>query len=247
MLRKRADADRPLQPWRFRGIGILRVCALAAVLVLSACALSRPHAPAARPSAKVPRSVRAAPTPGVPVLDPRSQEPDKKRIKPALEKNSHDSLASSEVGYYMDVLQGRLTQMAGNNIGVDRHGDRIILDLSSRSGFETGSAQINPGFREVLTPLSKVLIEYRMTLVSVHVGADDAGTQAPSPLAGLRAQALAHYLAKAGVADKRIVIVRSDPDDLPAAKMHQKNGVRVELQLEPVVRGAGVERQLPGN
>jgi outer membrane protein OmpA-like peptidoglycan-associated protein len=177
------------------------------------------------------------------VLDPRSQEQDKKRIKQALAKNNRDSLASSDVGYYMDVLQGRLTQMAGNNVGVDRHGDRIVLDLSSRSGFETGSAQINPGFREILTPLSKVLVEYRMTLVSVHVGTDDAGTQATSPLAALRAQAVAHYLAKTGVAGKRIVIVivRSDPVELSAAKTKPANRALVELQLEPIVRAVGAE------
>ena len=239
MLRRRAEAHKP---WRFRCSRTLRVCALAAVLVLSACALSRTQAPAARPSAKVPRSVPAAPASGVPVLDPRNQEQAKQRIKLALAKNSRDSLPSSEVGYYMDVLQGRLTQMAGNNVGVDRHGDGIVLDLSSRSGFETGSAQISPGFSEILTSLSKVLGEYRMTLVSVHIGADGADAHATSPLAGLRAQAVAHYLAKAGVADKRIVIVRSDPNDPPVAVAHEKNGTRVEMQIEPIVRAAGDKR-----
>ena len=80
-----------------------------------------------------------------------------------------------------------------------------------------------------------------MTLVSVRVGADDAGAQATSPLAELRAQAVAHYLAKAGVAGKRIVIVRSDPDDLPAARTNPANRALVELQLEPIVRAVGVE------
>ena len=177
------------------------------------------------------------------MLDPRSYEQDKNRIKLALAKNSRNSLASSEVGYYMDVLQGRLKQVAGKSIGVGRQGDRIVLDLSGRLAFESGSAQITPDIREILTPLSNVLVEYRKTLVSVQVRADDSDAQAINPpLAEQRALAVAHYLAEAGVAGKRIVIAESGLNRPSAANVSPENRTHTELQLEPIVGAAGSER-----
>ena len=246
--RNRADASRRLRPSHSEPkacrVGGLRTFALAAaILALAACALPRTRTPVPRPPAKPPSSVPATPTAGIAVLDPRSYEQDKNRIKLALAKNSRNSLASSEVGYYMDVLQGRLKQVAGKSIGVGRQGDRIVLDLSGRLAFESGSAQITPDIREILTPLSKVLVEYWKTLVSVQVRADDSDAQAINPpLAEQRALAVAHYLAEAGVADKRIVIAGSGLNRPPAANVSPENRAHVELRFEPIVRAAGGER-----
>ena len=166
------------------------------------------------------------------VLDPHSYEQDKNRIKQALANNSHDALEPADIGYYMDVLQGRLRQVAGKNIGIVRQGDRIAIDLSDRVVFESGSAQISAGNHELLASLSRVFVEYRMTLVSVQVRADDGGAHAINPdLSGARALAIAHEIAEAGVAIKRIVIAGAEP----------QHRARVELRLEPIVRPAGSE------
>ena len=177
------------------------------------------------------------------MLDPSSYEQDKNRTKLALATNSRDSLASSEVGYYMDVLQGRLKQVAGKLVGIGRKGDRIVLSLPGRSGFESSNTEINPSIREALAPLSKVLVEYRMTLVSVRIRADDSGPQGINPqLAEQRALAVAGYLTEAGVSGKRIVIAGSGLSRPPAANSGPETRARIELQLEPIVRAAGSER-----
>lgn len=164
------------------------------------------------------------------MLDPHSYEQDKNRIKQALANDNRDALEPADVGYYMDVLQGRLKQVASKNIGIGRQGDRIVLDLSGGVTFESGSAQVSAGNLELLTALSKVLVEYRVTLVSVHISAVDPGTHAINPgLSEQRALAIAHGLAEAGVAIKRIVVVGAGSE----------NRVRVELQLEPIVHAAG--------
>lgn len=247
MRRSRVNATSPLRPlkcgpracfvWTVRG-------ALAVVIAgVAGCASPRVHAPVApivaqSPAKSVP-AISAPPLPRVAVLDPRTYEQGKNRIKLALAKNAHDSLAPSEVGYYMDVLQGSLKQVAGKSVTIGRQGDSIVLDLSFNLSFESASAQINPAVREILMPLSKVLMEYRMTLVSVHACADDSGEQTINPrLAELRALTVAHYLASVGVVEKRIVIAAPDLDRAPATTANPENRTHVELHLEPVVRVA---------
>ena len=242
--RNRTDASWRFQPsqrgfkaGRIEGLHALGLVAV--ILALAACATPHKPAPVTRPPAKPLRTLPAArarapapaaPTPTAAVLDSRSYEQDKNRIKQALANNSSDALAPAEVGYYMDVLQGRLKQVTGKSIGIGRKGDRIVLDLSGGVAFESGSAQINAGIHQILTSLSKVLVEYRMTMVSVQVRSDDAGAHAINPgLAEQRALAIAHDLADAGVAVKRIVIASVGPE----------HRMRVEMQLEPIVRAAG--------
>lgn len=215
---------------------------IATAFVLAACATHPKHVPPPQPPVKPVRTATparpkpaaplpapvAAPAPTAAVLDSRSYEQDKNRIKQALANNSGDALAAADVGYYMDVLQGRLKQLLGKGIARRREG--ITLDLSGRVFFEPGSTQIGAGVREILAPLAKVLVEYRMTLVSVQVRADDPRTHVIDPaLSQLHAQAIAHVLADAGVAVKRIVI----------AGVGSENRVRVGLQIEPIVRAAG--------
>jgi len=221
-------------------VWIVRGLLPAAILALAGCATPNTRAVAPvfvpPPAKSVPNS-SAAPISGAVVLDPRGYEKGKNRIKLALAKNAHDSLAPSEVGYYMDVLQGRLTQVASKRVAIDRDGDSIVLDLSLYLSFKSGSAQINPAIRETLLPLSKVLIEYRMTLVSVQARAEDTDKEASNPrLAELRALAVAHYLTSSGVVDKRIVIARPDLDHAPAMAVSPDNHTHVELRLEPIVR-----------
>lgn len=231
------------------------VLSAAMVVLLCACAGSQTQtqAPVAPPPAPVAAPVEAAPPPAqlpakstgtvrspntqhVAVLDPRNERQDANRIKLALAKNSRDSLESAEVGYYMDVLQGRLKQIAGRDFGVGRQGDYVVLDMAFQSAFEKGSAQLDASIRDALIPLSKVLVEYRMTLVSVQIRADDTGAQPiRTGLAERRAQALAHALVEAGVAGKRVVIAGLYTSG--QAETNSTEGrLRVEMRLEPIVR-----------
>jgi outer membrane protein OmpA-like peptidoglycan-associated protein len=222
--RNRIGAGRPL---RF-SLHACLIVLVVAILSLTACSSPPKRAPIASKPAQAISHV-----PGTVVLDPLNQERDKKRIKQAL-ASGRDSLASTEVGYYMDVLQGRLKQLADKRMAVTRVDDRIILALSLR--FESGSTRIDSGIAEILSPLSSALVEYRKTLVSVHIGAD---ADMPA-LAEQRARVVAQYLVNAGVQRKRVVIAGSaENQPLPAS---QENSTRVELQLEPVVRSVSAER-----
>jgi outer membrane protein OmpA-like peptidoglycan-associated protein len=202
--------------WNVRATALLA----AFILALTACAMHpRPQSP---------------PPPPLPTKRARSVPPPQthSRVAPAPSPspNSGDALAPADVGYYMDVLQGRLKQVVGKGIGVARQGDRIVIDLTSRMAFSPGSAQLGAGDRAILAPLSKVLMEYRMTLVSVRVRAADPATHAIDPhLSAQRAQAIANDLTQAGVGLKRIVI----------AGVGAENRAHVFLSLEPIVSPAG--------
>ena len=208
----------------------LRACVLvfaAVILSLTACTSPRTRAPGAAPSAAKP----ASHVPGTVVLDPHHNEQGNDRSKQEF-AHGNELLAPAEVGYYMDVLQARLKQLADKHVTVTRKDDRIVLALSLR--FEAGSTRIDADSQEILVPLSSALVEYRMTLVTVHIGAD-GDPQAGSPaLTQQRAQAVAQYLVKTGVHRKRIVIAGSSVNRPPLAGL--ENRTRVELQVEPLVR-----------
>ncbi len=246
------------------------LCALAfatAVLVLDGCALVHkpatvapattvtpatpvaPTAPVAKSHAKSHGSDQTTPPT---VLTPGNEEQDMDRIKQALAKNHHDSLTPVEVGYYMDVLQGRLNQVAGKQVDIRRQGDSIVLDLSSGVDFGSDNVQTESGTSDILTLISKVLVDYRMVLVSIYVSPDDSVASALSPpLAEQRALAVAKILATTdiakkgaaatgvaatGVAGKRIVITRIAPVPAQTADASKKTSVRIEFQLDPIVR-----------
>ena len=240
----------------FRPVAICVICAAALLLVACTKPATRPVAPvpAATPSppptAPVP-SVKSAPAPAVApakgptVLASRGFEEGKRRIKTALAKDPAAALPPDEVGYYIDVLHGRLKQIAGTQPGmvVGRQDNDVILDLSSRLDFDAGSARITPGIREMLAPIVKVLAEYRMLLVSVNASPSDAGEGTPDiRLVEQRGLTVARYLAGAGVAASRIVVAGSSAARPPEASALPETRTHLEIHLEPIVRTADAAR-----
>lgn len=220
----------------------------AGLLVLAACSGPRTRQPVEHLPAK-PGRTDTTPEPSIPtvtmgetVIDQRYGQ-DSNEAKSALAQDNRESLPLAEVGYYMDVLHGRLKQLAGKDVGVGRQRQIIVLVLTGNNGFDPGSAQANANLRAVLNRLAKVLVEYRKTTVSVRIRGDDAGAHASNPqLAVLRRRAVADVLAATGIADKRIVLPGSVPGRAPAAKANGGIPLRVEVQLEPIVRTAGAKR-----
>lgn len=216
----------------------LLVPALAA-LVLAACASTSANLPPVR-SSRSTASVPAARTPGPAVVDPRSHEQVKDRIKRELATDANVSLAQADVGYYLDVLQGRLNQVATRDIVVGRKADRVTVDLSVVAGFEPGGVQVAARLREALKPLAEVFAEYRTTMVSLRVRADDADMPSSrSDLGAQRALAVARFLASAGVAAGRIVIVGPETGPNATDNASRDGRTHIELWLEPIVRSAG--------
>jgi len=83
-------------------------------------------------------------------------------------------------------------------------------------------------------------VEYRLTIVSVQIRGVDSGAHgAISLLASDRAEALSKYLAEAGIAGKRIATA-GEGSRLPLMPEtgDQTDGIRVELQLSPIVATA---------
>ena len=227
-------------------IGKLLPIALAMAL-LAACAELPKRAAPPKTSVVNPKPTPSAPasTPapavisGVVLVAPANHEQEKNKIKLLLSKSSRDSLPVSETGYYMDVLQGRVKQKIGKiqGVGIARSDDRIVIVMRGSSGFEASNTQISPGIRQFLAPLSKVLVEYRMTLVSIRIRADNSGLNNPQ-LTEQRSQAVAKYLTDAGVTKKRMVLVGTGKSGVVQVNPASVNNARIELQLEPIVRSA---------
>lgn len=181
-----------------------------AALLLAACAAQK--ASHVKPAAaKPPHAASATKAPGT------------KTEKPLA------ALAPGEVGYYLDVLQGRLQQSVDPAVIVGRASNNIVLDFSRRLGFAAGGTELDDADRALLAPLSKVLAEYRMTQVSVRVSADE-GTATARNLAQQRASAITHVLEESGIAAARI---KTGVPDATA----RDGDAHVEIELEPVTRG----------
>ena len=230
-----------------------RVVAGAGLLVLGACA---PAPPKPVPAPVEPKPVSAAPKPlpppakpapppakpkvpkpapaaeGAAVLAPDNYDRDRDALKLKLAKANPDALAPDDVGYTLDVLQGRLRQVGGNTLRLTRQPNRLLLDLSGNIGFVPGTAQLDDVGSKVLAPIAQVLADYRMTLVSVLVR-DGAVTDKPDQ----PAQAVVRALTEAGVAARRIVVLGGS-----GAAADPKNAAhpsaRVELQIEPILKVA---------
>jgi outer membrane protein OmpA-like peptidoglycan-associated protein len=224
------DPGRP--SWRLRTLAVF-----GALSLLAGCAeiksrlpqrgAAKPRPPATTVSKPRPAPKPApvvAPAPAFVILDPAHLERDRARVRQSLA--SAEALPAADVGYTLDVLQGRLRQLAGGRASVMRRGQRLAVDLSRAVTFAPGKPQ--PAAGALLAPLGKLLGDYRQVLVTVRV--DPAGD---ARLGLARAMALAQALADAGVAKRRIVVVGTTGARQPA-------GPRIELLLDPVVRAPPV-------
>ena len=151
-----------------------------------------------------------------------------------LAKNPDAVLAQTDIGYYMDVLQGRLKQIATKNLVINRRGDHIVLEFSDVD-FDARSVQINAATRDTLAPVVNVLNEYRKTLVSITLRTEDAETPPKPGLNAKRAQAVAHYLATSGIVARRIVVVGSSGESAPVGDAAVDSHSFLELELDPIV------------
>lgn len=191
--------------------------------------------PAPPPDAKPPKPTTSPPPAPAPIATgPRRYGESRSAAAQALGRDAATGLPASEVGYYMDVLQGRLKQVSGKNIAEARRGNLIVLVLSNV--FDEGNALANASSIGSLSSIARVLVEYRKTTVTVRAGGEGAAAVlGASGLADQRALAVADLLARAGIGGKRLVV--------PAARGRSRNGEglgdakqsRVELLVEPIV------------
>lgn len=217
--------------WKFPLL-VAAVC-----MLMSACVSQQPRktVPAA-PTPAPPAAVATSPSPPSPpeIHTAKSHrfEQDKTLLKGKLANSQRDSLLPGEVGYYLDVLQGRIKQTMGPGIVLGRGYDRIVLDLSRLISFGPGQSSMDRASRQSLALLIPVLREYRKTLVSLRIRAED-GSRSARQLAHSRARAVARFLVESGLQQQRILISDLTPSQ---AEPTSPPNVHVEMQLEPIVR-----------
>jgi len=261
---KHVRVHRPAAYLDCRGLGVRALVVAAALFVLGGCSTWQrwtTHRPPVAPQTAAPDhpQVKTAPAAGAPggevvphqtpaaattiasvhVAAASETRPyANASVRKALGSGGRNALGPTDVGYYMDVLQGRLTQEIGKDGRIERRGDSIVLLLPT--GFDFDSSQLNPAGRQMMRALSGILVEYRLTVVSVQIRGIDSGVHgANSLLASDRAEAFSKYLAEAGIAGRRIATA-GEGSKLPAIPGvgDQPDGIRVELQLSPIVAAA---------
>lgn len=167
-----------------------------------------------------------------------------KKGKGALIGAVGGGLAGAAVGNYMD----RQKQDLEKNLAAERKngavtiekqaGDVMKITMTSQTAFDTGSAEIKPGFRSTMDRLADVVVRYQKTAITV-VGHTDAEGSAESnrELSQRRAQAVVDYLRSKNVNAARLTAVgRGETEPVADNKTEagRRANRRVELLVAPV-------------
>lgn len=166
----------------------------------------------------------------------------KSRRRGALIGAGVGGLTGAGVGYYMDQQEAELRkQLQGSGVSVTRQGDNIVLNMPGNVTFKTGSADLNPGFLNVLDSVALVAKKYDKELVSVEGHTDNVGkSDYNQKLSEQRASSVATYLSSRGVPPNRLVAI-GDGETQPIASNDTDAGRqqnrRVEIHLEPLKQG----------
>jgi len=241
------DARTPESRPRARASALATAALLALGLVLAGCASHPKRPPPPQPLPPVvhptppPVTHPTPPPPKPPVVVPpppaRNFGQEKARRKLELGAEETSSVGAGEVGYYLDVLLGRLKQRLGPDTSVVRQGQRIVVQLPASAAFPVGGDGLTPPLRSKMAALSQVLIEYRRVLIAVYVRADASVIGASNPrLAEQRATVLAAYLGGAGIDPRRVLLAPPAAPRPGAAPPGAASRGRIEIELEPVLR-----------
>jgi len=163
----------------------------------------------------------------------------KDRRKNALIGAGIGALAGGGIGYYMDVQEAKLRQRLRNSgVSVTRAGNRIMLNMPGNVTFDTGRAEINANFYEVLNSVAVVLKEYEKTTVDVIGHTDSVGAETYNQrLSENRARSVAEYLTSQGILPARLLIAgmgEAQPIASNSTPEGRSQNRRVNLQVVPL-------------
>ncbi len=161
------------------------------------------------------------------------------RRKRALIGAGVGALAGGAIGYYMDRQEAKLrADLQGTGVSVTRMGDNITLNMPGNVTFAIDSSDLRPAFFDVLTSVSKVMIQFDQTVVEVAGHTDSDGTQGYNrSLSERRAGSVAEYLRTQGVNGQRLITIGMGEiapvtgNDTSAGKQANR---RVEITMVPV-------------
>lgn len=146
--------------------------------------------------------------------------------------------AGAGIGAYMDNQEKELNQeLQGSGVEVERQGDVINLNMPGGITFDTGKANIKPGFTPVLDDIASIMIKYPDTKIEVQGHTDSVGSDADNlRLSELRAQSVRSALSSRGVSSSRITAIGFG-ESMPIASNYTEAGReanrRVEIKIIP--------------
>lgn len=141
-------------------------------------------------------------------------------------------------GYYMDRQEQKLkAQLEGTGVSVTREGDNIKLNMPGNVTFETGRAEIQSNFYDVLKSVNQVFKEFGKTKVRIGGHTDSVGSDAFNQrLSEQRARSVADYMISNGVVAERIEAFGYGErypiadNNTPAGRSENR---RVEIEIVP--------------
>lgn len=168
----------------------------------------------------------------------------KKRGKGALLGAVGGGLAGAAVGNYMDRQKQDLEKAlkAERDAGAINiqtlPGDVIKVTMTAQTAFESGSADIKPGFSPTMDKLADIVVRYGKTALTVVGHTDSQGTdQYNQELSERRAKAVIDYLAGKNVHQERLSAMgkgEAQPIADNDSDAGRRANRRVEVLVEPV-------------
>lgn len=182
-----------------------------------------PPAPAPKPTPEV------APA-------PRAADAARERERSLVTRG--ERMPREEVGYYMDVLEARLRQVAVNGLRIVRSGEAITLLLPIGQSFDVNSAQLSQVGRDAVGSIARVLADYRLTLIALQGHSDASGDAAANlRLSEQRAMSVAREFVARGINGDRM-LVTGYGSERPLGGNNTAEGRemnrRVEIRLTPL-------------
>lgn len=147
-------------------------------------------------------------------------------------------IVGAAIGNYMDEQEKAFREeLSGSGIDVIREGDNIRLVMPSNITFPTGKAYISSGFHPTLNDITKVLVKFDKTLLSIEGHTDSTGTaEFNQKLSEERAANVKNYLVSQGIIDTRLK-TSGLGELMPIAKndteQNRALNRRVEIQIIP--------------
>lgn len=142
------------------------------------------------------------------------------------------------VGGYMDYQEKKLREsLANTNVEVERQGNQIKLIMPESVTFATNSATLSGNAMDALNKAAETLVQYHDTTLTIAGHTDNTGNDAINePLSQRRAQSVADYLNRRGVAASRLSTIgygSRQPvagNDTPEGRAKNR---RVEILINP--------------
>lgn len=148
------------------------------------------------------------------------------------------ALAGLGWGAYKDKQEQELREkLQYTDVNVSKEGDYIKLTLPGGVTFQTNSSKISQGFYQPLDSIASVLVQYPESRIVVAGFTDSTGSpQYNADLSQKRAQSVASYLTKRGVASGRLMATGYGASNFIADNSTEQGRAmnrRVEIKILP--------------